>query len=65
MRGVPAWAMLTLTLAGVAHAQTDEIQVYDGEIAPPGFLSLSWHNNFTPSGRPVPEHTGGVAPGTR
>ncbi len=35
-------------------AQTDEIQVYDGEIAPPGIFNLMIHNNFTPKGRTVP-----------
>jgi hypothetical protein len=34
----------------VASAQSDEIQVYDAEIAEPGILNLTWHNNFTPIG---------------
>ncbi len=34
----------------MASAQTDEIQVYDGEIAAPGIFNLTWHNNFTPMG---------------
>ena len=37
-------------------AQTDEIQVYDGEIAPPGIFNLMVHNNFTPKGRTVPDY---------
>ena len=33
-----------------AAAQTDEIQVYDGNLAAPGKFNLTWHNNFTPDG---------------
>jgi hypothetical protein len=36
-------------------AQTDEIQVYDGEIAEPGIFNLMIHTNFTPIGRKTPE----------
>jgi hypothetical protein len=41
-------------------AQTDEIQVYDGEIAPPGIFNLMVHTNFTPSGRAAPDFTGAI-----
>ncbi|HTM88318.1 MAG TPA: hypothetical protein VL155_08965 [Terriglobales bacterium] len=34
-----------------ARAQTDEIQVYDAEIEPPGIFNLMIHSNFTPLGR--------------
>jgi hypothetical protein len=44
------------------RAQTDEIQVYDAEIAAPGQLNLTWHNNFTPSGRTEPAYPGGIVP---
>jgi hypothetical protein len=37
-----------------ASAQTDEIQVYDAQIAPVGVFNLTWHNNFTPDGLKVP-----------
>ena len=37
-----------------AYAQTDEIQVYDAEIAEPGVFNLMVHTNFTPIGRTVP-----------
>jgi hypothetical protein len=37
-----------------ALAQTDEIQVYDANIAEPGTFNLELHNNFTPSGRTTP-----------
>jgi hypothetical protein len=37
-----------------AFAQTDEIQVYDGVIAPPGIFNVMVHSNFTPAGRTKP-----------
>lgn len=43
-------------------AQTDEIQVYTGEINKPGELSLTLHNNFTPLGRTRADIPGGVVP---
>jgi hypothetical protein len=43
-------------------AQTDEIQVYDAKITAPGQLNLTWHNNFTPSGRATAEFPGGIVP---
>lgn len=46
--------------AGSAAAQTDEIQVYDGEIAEPGIFNLTWHNNYTPVGRKTPGFPGGL-----
>src|SRR5579863_2621934 len=51
-----------LVSAQSARAQTDEIQVYDAEIAAPGTFNLTWHNNFTPSGREQPAFPGGVVP---
>jgi hypothetical protein len=47
---------------GPARAQSDEIQVYDAEITAPGRFNLTWHNNFTPSGRTEPAFAGGVVP---
>jgi hypothetical protein len=43
-------------------AQTDEIQVYDAEIAAPGVFNLTLHDNYTPSGRAEPDFTGGIVP---
>ena len=51
-----------LVMAGVglamaparAYAQGDEIQVYDGGLAPKGVFNLTWHNNFTPKGVKTP-----------
>jgi hypothetical protein len=53
---------LTIGLAGTAFGQTDEIQVYDAAIAPTGPFNLTLHNNYTPSGRSVPDFAGGVVP---
>jgi hypothetical protein len=64
MRGtalvLPAFGLLLGS--GAARAQTDEIQVYDAGIAPPGQLNLTWHNNFTLSGRTAPAFDGGIEP---
>jgi hypothetical protein len=51
-----------LFLAGpwLAQAQTDEIQVYDGEIAEKGIFNLTWHDNFTPVGLKTPGFAGGL-----
>src|SRR3954469_8403045 len=43
---VVAW----MAVPGAAFAQSDEIQVYDGGLAPVGVFNLTWHNNFTPDG---------------
>ena len=43
-------------------AQTDEIQVYDAEVAPPGVFNLTLHDNYTPSGRTTPDFPGGIVP---
>ncbi len=53
---------LIATLPTIALAQTDEIQVYDAEIAAPGVFNLTWHNNFTPSGLTRAADSGGVVP---
>ena len=49
-------------VGAAAHAQTDEIQVYDAEINPPGQFSLQLHNNYTPIGRKEPDFPGGIVP---
>ena len=40
--------------AGRAQAQTDEIQVYNAEIAKPGVFNLTLHDNYTPDGAKSP-----------
>ena len=63
-RTTPAVVAASLIVAclwsRVAWAQTDEIQVYDGGLAPPGIFNLTWHNNFTPSGHDQPAFPGAV-----
>jgi hypothetical protein len=43
-----------------ALAQTDEIQVYNAEIAAPGVVNLTLHDNYTPIGRKAAAFPGGV-----
>jgi hypothetical protein len=45
-----------------AAAQADEIQVYDGGLAPRGTFNLTVHNNFTVRGIKTPSFVGGVTP---
>jgi hypothetical protein len=54
--------ILFAILPTISRAQTDEIQVYDAEIAATGVFNLTWHNNFTPSGRSDAAEPGGVIP---
>ena len=58
---VLATAFLSLlAFAPPVFAQTDEIQVYDGGLAPVGTFNLTLHNNFTPHGIEVPAFPGAV-----
>jgi hypothetical protein len=45
-----------------ASAQTDEIQVYDGRIAPVGTFNLTIHDNYIVSGSKTPAFPGGLIP---
>ena len=54
--------MLWVGSSGAARAQTDEIQVYDAQIAAPGIFNLTWHDNYTPNGRSTPDYPGGFVP---
>jgi hypothetical protein len=56
------WLSALCGWPGAVWAQTDEIQVYDAEITAPGKWNLTWHNNFTPSGRTEPAFPGGIVP---
>lgn len=53
-------AMSLLALSITTYAQTDEIQVYDAEIADPGVWNLMIHSNFTPIGRKTPAFPGAI-----
>src|ERR1700692_2978329 len=59
---VLAVVLLSLGCASIARAQTDEIQVYDAEIAAPGVFNLTWHNNFISSGSSTPGFPGAIVP---
>ncbi|MBV8165339.1 MAG: hypothetical protein JO021_01010 [Alphaproteobacteria bacterium] len=48
--------------AAAAAAQTDEIQVYNGEIVAPGQFGLTLHNNYIAIGRKQADFPGGVRP---
>lgn len=55
-------AVVFVFCASFASAQTDEIQVYTGEIAAPGEFMLTLHNNYTPEGSKTPSFAGAVIP---
>jgi hypothetical protein len=61
------WGALLLLWLGCcagapASAQSDEIQVYEGELAAPGQFTLALHNNFTLRGGSAADFPGGVVP---
>ena len=49
-----------VVVPGVARAQSDEIQVYDGGLARTGVFNLTWHNNYTPDGVKTASFPGAV-----
>ncbi len=53
-------ALCLLSVPMLASAQTDDIQLYDGEIAPPGISNLMIHQNFPPKGRTTPDYPGAI-----
>jgi len=55
-----AFGLLTLVFARPAFAQTDEIQVYDGGLATPRLVNLTWHSNFIAKGLKDPAFPGAV-----
>jgi hypothetical protein len=57
---VAAMVLLSVAAPRPAMAQTDEIQVYNAEIAEPGVLNLTLHNNYTPDGLRTPAFPGAV-----
>ncbi len=52
--------MSLLMAPALALAQTDEIQVYNAVIEPPGVFNLMVHTNFTPVGRETPAFPGAI-----
>jgi hypothetical protein len=57
-----AAAAITALIPSLSHSQTDEIQVYTGEINAPREFSVMLHNNFTFKGRKQAGFDGGVIP---
>ncbi len=55
-----AMVFVLLAASGVAVAQTDEIQVYNAEIADQGVFNLMVHTNYTPIGRKTPDFPGAI-----
>ncbi|MGZ3372115.1 MAG: hypothetical protein ACXU9Z_02330 [Gemmatimonadaceae bacterium] len=57
-------ALILVVFAAPIHlrAQTDEIQVYTGELETPGKMNLTIHSNYTPDGRTVAGFPGGIVP---
>jgi hypothetical protein len=55
-----AAALALIATPKKSYAQTDEIQVYDAEIAEPGVVNLMWHQNFTPDGVKTPAFPGAI-----
>jgi len=53
-------AAVSIAASLTAWAQTDEIQVYDANIAEVGKFNLEDHNNFTPDGAKNPAFPGAV-----
>jgi len=64
MRGRACLLVLALSIAvarpGLALAQSDEIQVYDGGLADRDVLNLTLHNDYTPRGETAPAFPGAV-----
>jgi hypothetical protein len=52
--------VVLIAVPGMAFAQTDEIQVYDGALAAKGVFNLTLHTNFTPSGLKMLRFPGAV-----
>ena len=64
-RLILAWTLASCAIAAPASravAQSDEIQVYTGELAAPREMSLTLHANYTPRGRRVADFVGGIVP---
>lgn len=52
--------LLLLAISAATFAQTDEIQVYNAEIADVGKYNVMVHSNFTPIGRKTPDYPGAI-----
>ncbi len=59
-RALRLGVVLGLLRVASAAAQTDEIQVYDGELAGPSVFNLTLHNNYIVDGLKTPPFPGAV-----
>jgi hypothetical protein len=57
---IAALLVAFFAVPALAFAQADEIQVYDGGLAPVGTFNLTVHSNFTPKGLTTPAFPGAV-----
>jgi hypothetical protein len=62
MRACALLVLVMVVAPLAARAQTDEIQVYDASIMPPGKTNVMVHSNFTPIGRKSADFPGGIIP---
>ena len=60
MGAVGLAAICLISVPASLFAQTDEIQVYDADIAPQGIFNIMVHSNFTPEGRTTPAYPGAI-----
>jgi hypothetical protein len=58
----PAIGFCLALVGRTVRAQTDEIQVYTGQLEAPGQFNLTVHANYTPRGRTIPAFSGGIVP---
>jgi hypothetical protein len=49
-------------VCALAHAASEEIQVYTDDKEEAGEMSVDWHNNYVLSGRSTPQYSGEQAP---
>ena len=62
MRVLALLTFAAIAVPRVVSGQTDEIQVYNGELAPRGALNLTLHNNFIAKGLTSPAFADGIVP---
>ena len=62
LAGLVAPCVLMMAPVSALRAQSDEIQVYTGELAAPKEASLTVHGNYTARGRKTADFVGGVIP---
>ena len=61
LRWLAVTGIALVAASSIATAQTDEIQVYDGNLAPVGIFNLTLHNNYVANGLKGQPFPGAVA----